>query len=75
MAVRLPTLSPVAWLTADRVTQQVLWLILFAILAPILGPRPYGLFSIVMVFVSALVIYGIVILVIAGVKEHGQSEI
>lgn len=52
MAIRLPTLSPVAWLTADRVTQQVLWLILFAILAPILGPRPYGLFSIVMVFVG-----------------------
>jgi PST family polysaccharide transporter len=52
MAVRLPALSPVAWLTADRVTQQVLWLILFAILAPILGPRPYGLFSIVMVFVG-----------------------
>jgi PST family polysaccharide transporter len=49
---RLPTLSPVAWLTVDRVTQQGLWLILFAILAPILGPRPYGLFAIVMVFVG-----------------------
>jgi len=52
MAVRLPSLSPVAWLTVERVTQQVLWLILFAVLAPILGPRPYGLFSIVMVFVG-----------------------
>jgi O-antigen/teichoic acid export membrane protein len=52
MAARLPALSPVAWLTADRVTQQVLWLILFAILAPILGPRPYGMFAIVMVFVG-----------------------
>ena len=49
---RLPSLSPVAWLTVDRVTQQGLWLILFAILAPILGPRPYGLFAIVMVFVG-----------------------
>ena len=50
--LRLPSLSPVAWLTVDRVTQQGLWLILFAILAPILGPRPYGLFAIVMVFVG-----------------------
>jgi len=52
MGLRVPALSPVAWTTIDRVTQQVLWLILFAILAPILGPRPYGLFSIVMVFVG-----------------------
>src|ERR1700722_6633736 len=50
MAFRLPLLSPVAWVTFEKVTQQVLWLILFAVLAPILGPRPYGLFSIVMVF-------------------------
>ena len=52
MAARLPIVSPVAWLTIERVTQQVLWLILFAILAPILGPRPYGLYAIVMVFVG-----------------------
>jgi O-antigen/teichoic acid export membrane protein len=52
MAVRSPTISPIAWLTIERVTQQALWLILFAILAPILGPRPYGLFAIVMVFVG-----------------------
>ncbi len=52
MAFRLPSLSPVAWVTFEKVTQQVLWLILFAVLAPILGPRPYGLFSIVMVFVG-----------------------
>ena len=52
MAVRLPSLSPVAWVTLDRLTQQILWVILFAVLAPILGPRPYGLFSIVMVFVG-----------------------
>lgn len=52
MSVRSPTISPVAWLTIERVTQQALWLILFAILAPILGPRPYGLVAIVMVFVG-----------------------
>jgi O-antigen/teichoic acid export membrane protein len=49
---RLPVLSPVVWLTSERVTQQALSLILFAVLAPILGPRPYGLFAIVMVFVG-----------------------
>ena len=46
------SLSPVAWVTAEKVTQQVLWVALFAILAPILGPEPYGVFSIVMVFVG-----------------------
>ena len=48
----VPALSPVAWVTVGRVAQQVLWLALFAVLAPILGPRPYGMFSIVMVFVG-----------------------
>jgi O-antigen/teichoic acid export membrane protein len=52
MALRLPSLSPVAWVTAEKITQQGLWLVLFAVLAPILGPTPYGLFSIVMVFVG-----------------------
>jgi O-antigen/teichoic acid export membrane protein len=47
-----PSLSPTTWMTIDRLTQMALWLIIFAILAPVLGPRPYGLFSIVMVFVS-----------------------
>ena len=49
---RLPAVSPVVWLTYERVTQQALSLILFAVLAPILGPRPYGVFAIVMVFVG-----------------------
>jgi O-antigen/teichoic acid export membrane protein len=52
MVFRIPAFSPVAWVTFEKVTQQGLWLILFAVLAPILGPRPYGLFSIVMVFVG-----------------------
>jgi len=52
MAFRLPAFSPVAWMTTEKITQQVLWLVLFGILAPILGPRPYGIFSIVMVFVG-----------------------
>src|SRR5271157_1057510 len=52
MARRLPDLSPTAWLTIEKLTQQILWLILFSILAPILGPRPYGVFAIVMVFIG-----------------------
>ena len=42
-------LSPTAWVTIERLTQQMLWLVF---LAPILGPRPYGLYTIVMVFVG-----------------------
>jgi O-antigen/teichoic acid export membrane protein len=52
VAFRFPSLSASAWFTVDRMTQHALWFIIFAILAPILGPRAYGLFSIVMVFVG-----------------------
>jgi O-antigen/teichoic acid export membrane protein len=38
--------------TLEKVIQQVLWLALFSILAPILGPGPYGEFAIVMVFIG-----------------------
>jgi O-antigen/teichoic acid export membrane protein len=48
----MPSLSPTTWVTTDKITQTVLWLVVFSIVAPILGPRPYGLFSIVMVFVG-----------------------
>jgi capsular polysaccharide transport system permease protein len=36
---------------------------------------PMRFFSIVLVFVSAFLVYGTVVLVIAGLKEHGQSEL
>jgi O-antigen/teichoic acid export membrane protein len=52
MLIRRPSLSPVAWLTIGRVTQQALSLALIAVLAPILGPRPFGSFAIVMVFIG-----------------------
>jgi O-antigen/teichoic acid export membrane protein len=52
LAGHFPSLSPVTWLTIEKTTQQVTWLLLFAILMPILGPRPYGLFAIAMVFVG-----------------------
>jgi O-antigen/teichoic acid export membrane protein len=51
VALRL-SLSSVSWVTVEKVAQQVLWLVLFSILAPILGPGPYGVFSIVMVFIG-----------------------
>jgi O-antigen/teichoic acid export membrane protein len=52
VALRL-SLSSVSWVTVEKVAQQVLWLVLFSILAPILGPGPYGVFSIVMVFIGS----------------------
>ncbi len=45
-------MSPSLWVTIEKFSQQAVWLVLFAILAPILGPRPYGLFAIVMVFIG-----------------------
>jgi O-antigen/teichoic acid export membrane protein len=47
-----PALSSVTWVTIEKLTQQLLWLVLFSILAPILGPRAYGQFSIAMVFIG-----------------------
>jgi O-antigen/teichoic acid export membrane protein len=52
MKLRVRSLSSVGWVTAEKFTQQVLLVLLFAILAPLLGPRPYGLFAIVMVIVG-----------------------
>jgi O-antigen/teichoic acid export membrane protein len=40
------------WLTLEKLTQQGMWLLLFLILAPILGPKPYGMFTIVMAFIG-----------------------
>ena len=45
-------MSPSLWVTVEKLSQQAVWLVLFAILAPILGPRPYGMFAIVMVFIG-----------------------
>src|ERR1019366_4966748 len=51
---------PTIWLALDGLMQQAIWLLLFIILAPILGPKPYGLFTIVMAFI------GLVEMVIVG---------
>jgi O-antigen/teichoic acid export membrane protein len=49
---RLSRLSPTSWLTTKTFFAQVFGLLLFAVQAPILGPRAFGLVSIVMVFVG-----------------------
>jgi O-antigen/teichoic acid export membrane protein len=48
----LKRLSPTSWLTTKTVFSQIFALLLFAIQAPVLGPRAFGLISIVMVFVG-----------------------
>ncbi len=48
----LKRISPTSWLTTKTVFSQVFALLLFAIQAPLLGPRAFGLISIVMVFVG-----------------------
>jgi O-antigen/teichoic acid export membrane protein len=45
-------LSPTSWLTTKTFFAQAFGLLLFAVQAPILGPRAFGLVSIVMVFVG-----------------------
>jgi O-antigen/teichoic acid export membrane protein len=47
-----PRLSPTSWLTTKTVFSQIFALLLFAIQAPVLGPKAFGLISIVMVFVG-----------------------
>jgi O-antigen/teichoic acid export membrane protein len=49
---KLPALSPTSWLTTKTVFSQVFAILLFVIQAPVLGPRAFGLISIVMVFVG-----------------------
>jgi O-antigen/teichoic acid export membrane protein len=42
----------IEWVAFEKFAQQAVWLLLFFILAPKLGPRPYGEFAIAMVFVG-----------------------
>ncbi|WP_293374340.1 oligosaccharide flippase family protein [Nevskia sp.] len=50
--MKLPTLSPQAWLTLQLLFTQFFGLLLFAVQAPLLGPKAFGLISIVMVFIG-----------------------
>jgi O-antigen/teichoic acid export membrane protein len=49
---KLGALSPTSWLTTKTVFSQIFAILLFTIQAPLLGPRAFGLVSIVMVFVG-----------------------
>ncbi len=40
------------WVAIEKVMQQAIWFMLFLVLARILGPKPYGQFAIVMVFIQ-----------------------
>jgi O-antigen/teichoic acid export membrane protein len=48
----LPKLSPTAWVTAQTVITQFFGLLIFAVQAPLLGPRVFGLVGIVMAFLG-----------------------
>jgi len=50
--IKLPALSPTSWLTAKNLFSQAFAILVFAVQAPILGPRAFGLISIVMVFIG-----------------------
>src|ERR1700761_8085627 len=52
MISRLRNMPATGWVTLQHMVEQALWLALFAIQAPLLGPKPFGLISIVMVFVG-----------------------
>ena len=45
-------LPPVAWATATQVFAQFFGLLVFAVLAPVLGPHAFGLVAMVLVFVG-----------------------
>jgi O-antigen/teichoic acid export membrane protein len=49
---KFPRLSPTSWLTTKTIFSQLFAVLLFAIQAPLLGPRAFGLISIVMIFVG-----------------------
>ena len=45
-------ISPTSWLTAQNLFKQIFAIALFAIQAPMLGPRAFGLIALVMVFIG-----------------------
>ena len=44
--------SATFWVVVEKAAQQLFWLLLFIVMAPILGPRAYGQFALVMVFIG-----------------------
>lgn len=52
MRPRLGKISPTSWVTAQNLFKQLFAIALFAIQAPLLGPRAFGLIALVMVFIG-----------------------
>jgi O-antigen/teichoic acid export membrane protein len=52
MARGLRWVSPTLWVTFQTIFEQGFWTLLFAIQAPLLGPRPFGLISLAMVVIG-----------------------
>ena len=50
--MKISKLSPTSWVTTQTAVSQIFGALLFAIQAPLLGPRAFGLISIVMVFIG-----------------------
>ena len=51
-APRTSGLSPATWIAAQNIFSQAFGLVLFAVQAPLLGPRAFGLITLVMVFLG-----------------------
>ena len=45
-------MSPASWMSAQNLLAQVIGIALFAVQAPLLGPRAFGLMALVMVFIG-----------------------
>ena len=75
--LRLFGSNPTIWLTLEKLTQQIIWLLLFLILAPILGPKPYGLYAIVMAFIGfcEVVIVGATVELLVTVPEVADGHL
>jgi len=52
MARASPRISPTLWVTFQTIFEQGFWALLFAVQAPLLGPRPFGLVSLAMVVIG-----------------------
>jgi len=51
-ATRASALSPATWVAAQNIFAQGFGLLLFAVQAPLLGPRAFGLITLVMIFLG-----------------------
>ena len=69
--------NPTIWLTVEKLTQQAIWLLLFVVLARILGPQPYGIFTIAMAFIGfcEVVIVGATVEALVTVPDANDGHL